>query len=677
VMYILILMLLVFYFYAVCGVSLFRENDPFHFANIPLAFETLFRCATLEDWTDVWYINYHGCEEYHFDIYTTNATLATNSIYPRLFLCESYRQPWIATLFFISFIWIASFILLSLFVGSILISTMDAVLKIADTVKRIDKEKRNRIKGQAAVDFLNLVQRRRRQAVLKDLLIAWRHSETLKEFSEAQEKRINKLTRAKPEFFIAVDSNLEAQVSVQLANPLVGGPVALAIFAAALIAEKIRDNKIFSNGISMCILIASVMVGVQATCKADDPECDAQFFIPDLILTYVFLVECVIKILSEFARTRVLKVKNIRNYFADPWNRLDFVVVACSFIPAVGSFALVIRMVRLLRVLKVLRVVPELQMLVNALISSQESVMYVSLIMFLFFYMVAIFAMIVYRDNDTFHFGTLHQSLFSLFRIATGDDWTDIMYTAQYGCEVYPVLHTFKKTQFMTPQDLPLTTGFHDCLAPHAHKASAVFFFVWFHMIGGMVFLNLFIGVVTVGMGDAMQEIENVKIAETEIGYLAMPKEEGGIGLKKEQLAAYRRIFDCTDFTNGFILNSDDFAWVLQCVGLDPTKEEVANLVRTVLGQLAAAKKTRYPGGDDDDDGGDEEEGVEGEHDFTLDEFMAVLEHTDIQKMQQMSVETAEKALANAANTNVAKASRGTSAGGLDVAEKDVKRLII
>jgi voltage-gated sodium channel len=623
----------------------------------------------------VWYINYHGCEEYHFDIYTTNATLAAGSQYPRLFLCESYRQPWIATLYFISFIWIASFILLSLFVGSILIATMDAVMEIADTVKAEAKAKRNRIKALAAVAFSNLVQRRRRQKVLTNLLLAWKQSDHLKDFAQSQEKKINKLVSQKPDFFIAVDSNLEAQVAIKLStNPIYGGLPAAALFAAALVAEKIKDNKMFTSFISFCIMVASIMVGWQATCDPTDQACQDWFNIPDALLTWIFLFELICKFGSEFARTYPLNPQNIRNYFADSWNCLDFVVVICSFLPAVGSFALVVRMVRLLRVLKVLRVVPELQMLVNALISSQESVMYVTVLMFLFFYMVAIFAMIVFRDNDTFHFGTLHQSLFSLFRIATGDDWTDIMYTAQYGCDKYPVLNTFKKSQFMTPQEPSLLTGFYECKAPYAHKASAVFFFVWFHMIGGLVFLNLFIGVVTVGMGDAIEQQEAQKQADVEIQYLCQPKEEGGIGLSPDQAKYYRAAFVYTDVTNGTILNNDDFTWVLQCVGLDPTKAEILSLVDTVRAQLAAAQKVRFPPSDDEDAEEENVEEEEGEHDFTIHEFIAVLEHDGIKKIQPMTAEKAELIKSEAKDSSGSNVAGGMAS--LD-AVKEVKRMII
>lgn len=45
--------MIVFYLYAVVGVNSFRDNDPVHFRTPDVAFVTLFRCTTLEDWTEV------------------------------------------------------------------------------------------------------------------------------------------------------------------------------------------------------------------------------------------------------------------------------------------------------------------------------------------------------------------------------------------------------------------------------------------------------------------------------------------------------------------------------------------------------------------------------------------------------------------------------------------------
>ena len=67
IFYILLLLLLIFYLFGIVAMVLFKDNDPLHFGNLFLTLMTLFRMATLEDWTDVMYINMFGCDKYGYD----------------------------------------------------------------------------------------------------------------------------------------------------------------------------------------------------------------------------------------------------------------------------------------------------------------------------------------------------------------------------------------------------------------------------------------------------------------------------------------------------------------------------------------------------------------------------------------------------------------------------------
>jgi voltage-gated sodium channel len=60
--YILILLFLVYYLFSVVGFYLFSENDPFNFGDIPMAMISLFRCSTLDAWSDIMYVNIYGCK---------------------------------------------------------------------------------------------------------------------------------------------------------------------------------------------------------------------------------------------------------------------------------------------------------------------------------------------------------------------------------------------------------------------------------------------------------------------------------------------------------------------------------------------------------------------------------------------------------------------------------------
>ncbi|MEL7473933.1 MAG: ion transporter [Planctomycetota bacterium] len=121
--YVGLLLFLHFYVYAVVGVVLFGKNDPVYFGTVHDAMLALFRVVTQEDWTDVWYIQMRGSDVYNYD-YERDVLLKGMQDRIR----EPKAQPIIATIYFISFVITATFIILNLFIGVVL-SGMDEAQK--------------------------------------------------------------------------------------------------------------------------------------------------------------------------------------------------------------------------------------------------------------------------------------------------------------------------------------------------------------------------------------------------------------------------------------------------------------------------------------------------------------------------------------------------------------------
>jgi hypothetical protein len=96
------------YIFAIAGVSMFHQNDPWHFGNLGAGMLALWRIATLEDWTDIMYFNQHGCEGWG-----DYAGATGNSE------CEHEAFGWIAVFYFSSFVMMSSFLMLNLFIGVI------------------------------------------------------------------------------------------------------------------------------------------------------------------------------------------------------------------------------------------------------------------------------------------------------------------------------------------------------------------------------------------------------------------------------------------------------------------------------------------------------------------------------------------------------------------------------
>jgi len=112
--YVGLLLLLLFYVYAVLGVFLFRANDPLHFEDLQTALITMFRVVTLEDWTDVLYIAIHGSGSYVGYEAMNHTGLAA----------VSRAQPVKAVLFFVSFVLLGTVVILNLVIG-VIISSME------------------------------------------------------------------------------------------------------------------------------------------------------------------------------------------------------------------------------------------------------------------------------------------------------------------------------------------------------------------------------------------------------------------------------------------------------------------------------------------------------------------------------------------------------------------------
>lgn len=116
--YVSLLMVLLFYVYAIAGVLLFGKNDPAHFGNLSNSLLSLFQVVTLEGWADILYTQLYGCDKF------------SNEAFKHL--CTQPSAVPIAPLYFISFVLVGTFVLMNLFIGVILTGMEEARHELAD-----------------------------------------------------------------------------------------------------------------------------------------------------------------------------------------------------------------------------------------------------------------------------------------------------------------------------------------------------------------------------------------------------------------------------------------------------------------------------------------------------------------------------------------------------------------
>jgi len=176
--------------------------------------------------------------------------------------------------------------------------------------------------------------------------------------------------------------------------------------------QRFAYGRPFGHFIMLVILINAVIIGIDT--YIDSPWLH---FVEQVCL-WIFVIEIALKYTFRYST---------REYFADGWNIFDIVIVGAAFVPEIDSLATVLRVARVFRVLRLVKTIPELRVIVNVLIRSMISMSYIALLMAIVFFIYGVIGVQLFGEKQP-EFATLHESLFTLFRALTAEDWTDVRY---------------------------------------------------------------------------------------------------------------------------------------------------------------------------------------------------------------------------------------------------------
>lgn len=252
--------------------------------------------------------------------------------------------------------------------------------------------------------------------------------------------------------------------------------------------KLIAEDKIFNYIVLGVIIFSAILVGV-----GTDEIIRMQYggiinLLENLILAF-FCVELSIRILAE---------TNPINYFKDPWNLFDFIIVAICFIPFKDKAIYVLRLVRVLRTFRLFRAFPNLRPVVNGLVNSIASVIFVAMLLGVVVYIYAVIGVSMFALADPIHFGNLWRGLFTLFQILTLENWNTIM--------------------------LP-TNSFYPVGGP--------LYFITFIILGTMIIMNLFLGIIVGNMSKAMDKLNETDSMKDYLSEDAVRERELNTRLKK------------------------------------------------------------------------------------------------------------------------------------------------
>ncbi|MFN2329627.1 MAG: ion transporter [Chromatocurvus sp.] len=184
------------------------------------------------------------------------------------------------------------------------------------------------------------------------------------------------------------------------------------------ILQRIERSTLFQGSVIFIIVLSAITIGA----KTYELPGIAERLLPylDNAITVFFLGEIILRFLACDHRGR---------FFTDGWNVFDTLVVVGSLIPLDNADAVLIgRLLRVFRVLRLVSVVPELRSLINALLKSIPRMGHIALLMFIIFYIYGAIGSLFFATINETLWGDVAISMLTLFRIATFEDWTDVMY---------------------------------------------------------------------------------------------------------------------------------------------------------------------------------------------------------------------------------------------------------
>ena len=193
----------------------------------------------------------------------------------------------------------------------------------------------------------------------------------------------------------------------------------------AATCKRIADSNRFQGFILGVIVLNAITLGIQ-TYELSSDLSSTLTTLDDAFLG-IFVVEISIRVAAFGSRPQ--------DFFKDGWNLFDFIVVSAAFAPGLRENATLLRIVRLLRVVRIVTVLPDLRVLVRALIRSIPPILSLAVLTLMLMYVYGMVGWILFHEGDPENWGDIGQALLSTFTMLTLENWPSLL---DAGIEIHP-----------------------------------------------------------------------------------------------------------------------------------------------------------------------------------------------------------------------------------------------
>ena len=201
-------------------------------------------------------------------------------------------------------------------------------------------------------------------------------------------------------------------------------------------------------------------------------------------------------------------------YFLHPqegnYNSFDFLVVTLSYVFITDESVSTIAIMRLIRLIRVMNMFEEIRVIIKGLFVGLKSVSNISMLLVLILYIYAIVGVMLFGGEKGERPCALRANvkiaMVTLFRCTTLASWNEVYNINFYGCDRYT------SAKYMPATELTwFKTGYGrfpnwDCSHPENHPVTSSFYCFTFTFLTAFVIISLFVGVITMGMFETLDE---------------------------------------------------------------------------------------------------------------------------------------------------------------------------
>jgi voltage-gated sodium channel len=220
------------------------------------------------------------------------------------------------------------------------------------------------------------------------------------------------------------------------------------------------DSPAFTATVVTVILANALVLGLQTYPGLEREYGDTLDLLNALFLAF-FVVEIALRI-AAYGR-------NPWRFFLEGWNVFDFVAVGLAFVPGLQSNSTILRLARLARIVRVVHLLPDVRILITAVIRSIPPLGSMAILTTLILFIYGMIGWQLFGEELPNEWGNIGEAMLTLFVMLTLEDFPNYM---EAGMEI--------------------------------HGWSWIFF-VTFILTAAFIVINVFIGIVLNSMEEARE----------------------------------------------------------------------------------------------------------------------------------------------------------------------------